>query len=249
MDPSQKVAIVTGAGTGIGRASALALLRDGYCVALAGRRVEALDGTTAQAGDAAERAIAVPTDVGDPGSVQTLFARTIETFGRLDVLFNNAGTGSPPVLMEDLTYDQWKSVVDANLTGTFLCGREAAALMATKAKGQGDNGVIINIASISKAGNMGQSNYSATKAGVASLVVCWARELGRYGIRVGGIARGVIETSMTGSMKPEALDRLVQAVPVKRLGAVDEVARSARFIIENAYFSGRVLELDGGLRI
>ena len=102
MDSSQKVAIVTGAGTGIGRASALALLRDGFCVALAGRRIEALELTHGQAGDAASRAIAVPTDVGDPSSVKTLFAKTVETFGRLDVLFNNAGIGAPPVLMEDL---------------------------------------------------------------------------------------------------------------------------------------------------
>ncbi|EGG99213.1 3-hydroxyacyl-CoA dehydrogenase [gamma proteobacterium IMCC2047] len=121
--------------------------------------------------------------------------------------------------------------------------------MATQAQGGADNGVIINIASISKAGNMGQSNYSASKAGVASLVVTWARDLGRYGIRVGGIARGVIETAMTGGMKPEALERLVEALPIKRLGATAEVARSARFIIENGYFSGRILELDGGLRI
>ena len=117
MSEQEKVAIITGAGTGIGNRTALALLKEGYSVALAGRRVEALEATAAEAGSSASRTLVVPTDVGDPAAVQVLFAKTKERFGRLDLLFNNAGTSAPPVPLEDLTYEQWKTVVDVNLTG------------------------------------------------------------------------------------------------------------------------------------
>ena len=121
MAASTKVALVTGAGSGIGKGAALALAKDGYAVVLAGRRKEMLDAVAAEVKTLGGRALVVPTDVGAPASVRALFAQTKETFGRLDVLFNNAGTGAPPVLLEDLTYEQWKTVVDANLTGVFLC--------------------------------------------------------------------------------------------------------------------------------
>ena len=130
MNSLGRVAIVTGAGSGVGRAAALALLRDGYSVALAGRRIETLEATAGAAEEHSERAIAVATNVGSPESVSELFAKTKEAFGgRLDVLFNNAGSGSPPVNMEDLTFEQWMSVVNANLTGTFLCTQEAIRIM------------------------------------------------------------------------------------------------------------------------
>src|SRR6267378_1279952 len=129
MASASKVAIVTGAGTGVGRAVVLALLQDGYSVALAGRRREPLD-ITAKAAPASEsRTLIVPTDVTDPSSIKRLFAKTNEVFGRLDLLFNNAGIGAPPIPLEDLTYDQWKAVVDTNLTGAFLCTQEAIRLM------------------------------------------------------------------------------------------------------------------------
>ena len=199
MDPSQKVAVVTGAGTGIGRASALALLRDGYCVALAGRRLEPLEQTQAQAEDAAERAIAVPTDVGDPSSVQNLFAKTIETFGRLDVLFNNAGTGSPPVPLEDLTYEQWKSVVDANLTGTFLCTQQAIKIM----KSQNPmGGRIINNGSISAhAPRPNSAPYTATKHGVTGLTKATSLDGRKYNIACSQIDIGNADTPLGGRMK------------------------------------------------
>ena len=118
---TKKIALVTGAGSGIGRASALALLREGYSVVLAGRRREALEETAVTAGADVKRTLVVPADLSDPASVQALFAKTKDAFGRLDVLFNNAGSGAPPVLLEDLTLEQWRKVLDANLTGVFLC--------------------------------------------------------------------------------------------------------------------------------
>ena len=199
MDPSQKVAVVTGAGTGIGRASALALLRDGFSVALAGRRLEALEQTKNQAGDTASRAIAVPTDVGDPGSVQALFAKTVETLGRLDVLFNNAGTATPPVPMEDLTYEQWKSVVDANLTGTFLCTQQAIKIMKTQ---DPMGGRIINNGSLAAyVPRPNSAPYTATKHGVTGLTKATSLDGRKYNIACSQIDIGNAATEMTGAME------------------------------------------------
>ncbi|CAI8018505.1 3beta-hydroxysteroid dehydrogenase [Geodia barretti] len=141
-----KVAIVTGAGTGIGRSASLALAAEGYSVSLAGRRGQLLEETISMAGDAAGRMLAVPGDIGKPESVAALFAATKERFGRLDVLFNNAGISAPPIPLEDLTYEQWQAVVDVNITGAFLCTQEAFRMM----KGQDPmGGRIINNGSIS----------------------------------------------------------------------------------------------------
>ncbi len=129
MNSIQKVAIVTGAGSGIGKRTALAFLKKGYSVALAGRRTEPLERTSAAAGSAGSRALVVSTDVADPDAVHNLFVRTKETFGRIDVLFNNAGIFGPSVLFEDIPYEEWKAVVDTNLTGTFLCALEAFRIM------------------------------------------------------------------------------------------------------------------------
>src|SRR5207249_3095654 len=128
MATTDKIAIVTGAGTGVGKAAALALLANGWSVALAGRRKEMLEAAASEA-KAGSRTLIVPTDVADPAAIRALFARTKETFGRLDLVFNNAGIGAPPVPMEDLTYEQWKAVVDTNLTGVFICTQEAIKIM------------------------------------------------------------------------------------------------------------------------
>ena len=141
-----KTAVVTGAGTGIGRAAALALLNDGYSVALAGRRLDPLAETIELAGDAADRALAVPTNVSDPASVKNMFEATLEAFGRLDVIFNNAGTNAPAVLFDELPVDKWREVVDVNLTGVFLCAREAFRIMKNQSP---RGGRIINNGSIS----------------------------------------------------------------------------------------------------
>ena len=162
-----KVAIITGAGSGIGKATALAFLNDGYSVGFAGRRAHALENAIKEAGDHASRAIAVPTDISDPGAVKNLFSTTRDTFGRIDVVFNNAGFGAPKVALEDLTIEQWQAVVDTNLTGTFLCIQEAFRIM----KNQNPRGGrIINNGSVSA--HVPRTNsmpYTATKHGITGL--------------------------------------------------------------------------------
>ena len=194
-----KVAIITGAGTGIGNRTALALLEEGYSVALAGRRVEALEDTAAEAGPAASRTLVVPTDVGDPAAVQALFAKTKERFGRLDLLFNNAGTSAPPVPLEDLTYEQWKSVVDVNLTGAFLCTQEAFRIM----KNQDPmGGRIINNGSISAyVPRPNSAPYTATKHAIAGLTKSTSLDGRKYDIACGQIDIGNAETGMASVFK------------------------------------------------
>src|SRR4030066_899265 len=194
-----KVAIVPGAGTGIGKQTSLALLREGYSVVLAGRRGEPLQATVDQAGPAGTRALAVPTDVTDPASVRALFAKTKEAFGRLDLLFNNAGTGAPPVLLEDLTCEQWKTVVDVNLTGAFLCTQEAFRIMKSQ-KPRG--GRIINNGSISAhAPRPNSTPYTAPKHAITGLTKSTALEGRKYDIACGQIDIGNAATELTAVMR------------------------------------------------
>ena len=199
MSSSDKVAIITGAGSGIGRETALALLRAGYAVALAGRRAERLEETVKAAGAAGERALAVPTDVADPDSIRALFAKTKAAFGRLDVLFNNAGTGAPPIPLEDLTYEQWKTVVDINLSGAFLCTQEAFKLM----KAQDPmGGRIINNGSISATTPRPNSApYTSTKHGMTGLTKSTSLDGRKYNIACGQIDIGNAATEMTQRMQ------------------------------------------------
>ena len=199
MGSASKVAIVTGAGSGIGKTVALALLREGYAVVLAGRRKEALEATARPGKAAGARVLAVPTDVSDPSSVKALFAKTREAFGRLDLLFNNAGIGAPPVPLEDLTYEQWKAVVDTNLTGAFLCTQEAFKLM----KGQEPRGGrIINNGSISAhAPRPNSAPYTATKHAITGLTKSAALDGRKYDIACGQIDIGNAATEMTARMK------------------------------------------------
>ena len=199
MSSAGKVAIVTGAGSGIGRATALALLREGYSVVLAGRRAEALAETIARAGEAGSRALAVPTDVTDPAAVRELFERTRAAFGRLDLLFNNAGTGAPPVPLEDLTVEQWRRVVDVNLTGPFLCTQEAFRVMKSQAP---RGGRIINNGSISAhAPRPNSAPYTATKHAITGLTKSTALDGRKYDIACGQIDIGNAETDLTARMK------------------------------------------------
>ncbi|SIO61609.1 NADP-dependent 3-hydroxy acid dehydrogenase YdfG [Singulisphaera sp. GP187] len=227
MNSVGKIAIVTGAGSGIGRATALALLRDGYSVVLAGRRSEALAETVAQAGPAGPRALSVPTDVSDPLSVQALFDATKEAFGRLDLLFNNAGTGAPPVPLEALTFEQWRRVVDINLTGAFLCTQAAFRLMKTQAP---RGGRIINNGSISATTPRPHSGpYTATKHAITGLTKSTALDGREYDIACGQIDIGNAETEMTARMKGGVLQANGEKA-VEPTMDVDNVARTVVYM-------------------
>jgi NAD(P)-dependent dehydrogenase (short-subunit alcohol dehydrogenase family) len=203
MTSSGKVALVTGAGSGIGRAVALALLKDGYRVVLAGRRPEALHGTLAEAGADSARALAVPADVRDPQSVSELFSKTRDAFGRLDVLFNNAGRGGPPVALEDVSFEQWQDVVAVNLTGMFLCTQQAFKLMRDQ---QPRGGRIINNGSISAyTPRYRSAPYTATKHAVTGLTKSSALDGRKYDIACGQIDIGNAATELT--------ERMTQGVP------------------------------------
>jgi NAD(P)-dependent dehydrogenase (short-subunit alcohol dehydrogenase family) len=203
MNSSNKVAIITGGGTGIGKHSAFALLREGYCVTLAGRRRDPLETAVKEAGSAESQMLVVPTDVSDPASVQALFAKTKDRFGRIDVLFNNAGTGAPSIPMEDLSYEQWQSVVDINLTGTFLCTQEAFKYMKNQ---HPQGGRIINNGSISsQVPRLNSAPYTATKHGIAGLTKSTALDGRKYDIACGQIDIGNAMTEMVAKMKEGVL--------------------------------------------
>ena len=198
MGTTTKVAIVTGAGSGIGKAAAKALLKAGYAVALAGRRLDMLEKTIAEAGATSANAIAVATDVCDPAQVKALFAKVKATWGRLDVLFNNAGIGAPAIPIEDLTYDQWKSVVDVNLTGPFLCTQEAIRLMKDQTP---QGGRIINNGSISAhAPRPNSAPYTSTKHAITGLTKSTSLDGRKYNIACGQIDIGNAGTDLTARM-------------------------------------------------
>jgi len=245
--------VITGAAQGLGEAMSVALARQGAKLALLDINAERLDQTLVACQQEGASCYAFTCDVADETSVRRCFASIEEHLGPIAGIVNNAGILRDAMLVkvkegeivDRMSLEQWQSVIDINLTGVFLCGREAATSMIRN----GDGGVIINISSISRAGNAGQSNYAAAKAGVAALSATWARELARYKIRSVAIAPGVFETEMVASLKPEAHERITGAVPLRRTGTVEELAHAVEFIIENDYFSGRILELDGGLRL
>src|ERR1700722_19269375 len=198
MSSPTKVAVVTGAGTGIGKAVALALMQEGYAVALAGRRRDKLEETAGEGRALGAQSLVVETDVSDPASVKALFARTKDAFGRLDVLFNNAGIGAPPVPLEDLPYETWKKVVDTNLTGMFLCTQEAIKLMKAQ---EPRGGRIINIGSISAHTPRPRAvAYTATKHAVTGLTKQTALDCRGYDIACGQIDIGNAATPLTARM-------------------------------------------------
>ena len=198
MNSENKVAIITGAGSGIGKRTAMAFFAAGYAVGLAGRRAELLEETAAAAGASGSQALAVPTDVTDPESVRNLFAKTREAFGRLDVLFNNAGIGAPPELLEDLTYEQWTSVVNVNLTGAFLCTQEAFKIMKSQ---DPMGGRIINNGSVSAhAPRPNSAPYTATKHAMTGLTKSTSLDGRKYNIACGQVDIGNAATDMTQRM-------------------------------------------------
>jgi 3-oxoacyl-[acyl-carrier protein] reductase len=248
-----KLVVITGAGRGIGRAMALAFARKRAHLALLDLNPADLDHTRELCEAESVRACSYLCNVTREDDVSATLDAVVRDFGRLDVMINNAGITKDALLVKvqdgkvvgKMSLDQWRAVMDVNLTGVFLGAREAAQRMI----GLGHGGVIISTSSISRSGNMGQSNYSATKAGVAAMTVVWAKELARFGIRTGAIAPGFTRTEILDTMKPEMIERMVSAVPLKRMAEPAEMAHAALFIAENDYFSGRVVEVDGGQRI
>lgn len=254
MQVKDSVIVITGGAQGLGLAMAEDFAKQGAKLALIDINGDVLGEAQEHCEKlGAAKVVGYEVDITDEESVETVFEQIQQEFDGIDVLVNNAGLLRDGLLIkykdgelkQKMPLQQFQSVLDVNLTGTFLCGREAAAQMVKANK----KGVIINISSVARAGNMGQTNYSATKAGVVAMTVTWARELGRYGIRCGAIAPGFIETPMTAQMKPEAIDRALAMVPLKRWGQPTEIAHTARYIIENDFFSGRVVEIDGGVRL
>ncbi len=248
-----KTVLITGAGRGLGAAMAQGLARRGANLALVDLDEAGLRATAARCVALGARAEIYIASVADEADVVGTFDRVAADFERLDAAIANAGIlrdgllikAKDGVVTDKLSLAQWQAVIDVNLTGVFLCGREAAERMVRL----GNGGCIVNIASLSRAGNFGQSNYSAAKAGVAALTVVWSKELARFGIRCNAIAPGFIKTEMVASMKPEMLDKMAAGIPLKRLGAPEEIAHAAAFLLENDYVNGRVLEIDGGQRL
>ncbi|MEJ1963821.1 MAG: SDR family oxidoreductase [Gammaproteobacteria bacterium] len=253
MELKSRVAVITGAGRGIGRAIALRFARHGANIALLDLDAPALEETRQQCADQGVTVRAYTASVAKEDDVTRTMDSIVTDFGSLDVLINNAGIirdallvkAKEGVVASKMSLAQWQAVIDVNLTGVFLCGREAAERMIKAGKG----GVIVNISSLSRHGNAGQTNYSAAKAGVSAMAVVWAKELARFKIRAASIAPGFIATDIVATMRPEMLEKALNSVPLHRPGTPDEVAGAAQFIVENDFFTGRCIDLDGGMRV
>ncbi|TMP68215.1 3-oxoacyl-ACP reductase [Pseudoalteromonas sp. S1609] len=256
MEIKNNTVVITGGAQGLGFAMAQKF-------ALMGANIALIDMAQAQLNEATEQLSALAGVTGTikgysanvtvESEVEDVFNTINSDFGHIGVLINNAGIlrdgmfikAKDGKVVKKMSLDQFQSVIDVNLTGVFLAGREAASHMIESGKG----GVIVNMSSVARAGNIGQTNYAASKAGVVALTTTWAKELGRFRIRVGAIAPGVISTAMTDVMKPEAKQRMLAVTPVGRLGETAEIAHTAQYIIENDFFTGRVVEIDGGIRL
>jgi NAD(P)-dependent dehydrogenase (short-subunit alcohol dehydrogenase family) len=237
MTANGKVALVTGAGSGIGRGVALALISAGYSVVLAGRRGAELERTATMAEPCGGKVLAVPTDVSKPAPVRALFARTQQVFGRLDVLFNNAGIGAPGIPMEDLTYEQWAAVVDVNLTGAFLCAQEAIKIMKAQ---QPRGGRIINNGSISAhAPRPNSAPYTATKHAITGLTKCISLDGRKYDIACGQIDIGNAATEMT--------ERMTAGVPQANGTTMVEPRMDVRHVAEAVLYMAS-LPLDANVQ-
>jgi 3-oxoacyl-[acyl-carrier protein] reductase len=243
-------AIVTGAAGGLGGYFALELARAGASVAAGDTNAAGLRKLASEAADLPGALFVSKLDITDEGSVAEFVASAAERMGGLNALVNSAGIARDGLLVEPesgevkkLPLVQWRKVLDVNLTGQFLMAREFAARVVES--GERDS-VIVNLSSIARAGNPGQSNYSASKSGLDACTRTWALELARHGIRVGGVAPGVTDTGFLEGFSEEALDRLKAGIPLGRLGRPEDVWMAVKFIIECGFFTGRTVEVDGG---
>jgi 3-oxoacyl-[acyl-carrier protein] reductase len=247
-----KVFVITGAARGLGFAFAKDLAEAGGRLALVDLNAEGLEQAANSLREQGAEVRFYAVNVTSEEEVTALFDNVQKDFGGIDGLINNAGITRDSMLVRrkgddivTMKTSDWQQVIDVNLTGVFLCGREAAARM-VKANCQG---VIVNISSICRNGNIGQSNYSAAKAGVSALTSTWGKELCRYGIRVGAVAPGYVNTEMVQQIRADVLDKITTQVPLGRLAEPKEIAHTARYIIENDYFTSRTISVDGGFRL
>ncbi len=253
MNLEKKVIVVTGAAQGLGFSMTKALAQRGARMVLVDMNGDQLESAVAELKSLGHEAHAYTANVAKEEDVVALFDQVAGDLGQLNGLINNAGITRDELLIKadhgqvrkKFSLADWQAVIDVNLTGVFLCGREAAAHMVDF----GCEGVIINISSISRAGNVGQTNYTAAKAAVAAMAVTWAKELARYNIRCAAIAPGFVATELVTSMNQTVLDAITAKIPLRRLGEPEEIARAAVEIFENDYLTGRVVEIDGGLRL
>lgn len=253
MELKSKTVLITGAARGLGAAIAKGVAAQGADLALVDLDETSLADTQRTCEELGVTVRNYGVNVANEAEVIALFNQAVQDFGRLDGLVNNAGILRDGLLVktedgqitDKMSLEDWQAVIDVNLTGVFLCGREAAEHMIRL----GAAGCMINLSSISRAGNFGQSNYSAAKAGVAALTVVWSKELARYGIRVNAIAPGFVNTEMVASMRPEILEKAVANIPLGRLCELEEIAHTALYLFENDYVDGRIIEIDGALRV
>src|SRR5581483_11429470 len=253
MDLEGKTIVVTGAARGLGQKMAEAVARHGANLALVDLNEAELQETARLCADAGGKVKSYGANVAEETAVETLFTSVRKDLGSVDGLINNAGTNRDALLVKvkegkvqgKMSLADFNTVIAVDLVGVFLCSREAAVHMIEGGRG----GVIINISSVSRAGNIGQSNYTAAKAGVAAMTVTWAKELARYKIRVAGIAPGFCDTRMVAKIPPKIRDKIISTIPLRRLAEPEEIAGAALFILQNDFYDGRVLEIDGGLRL
>ena len=248
MNLKDKTIVITGGAGGLGQAMAHAMIEKGAKLAIIDLDQTAVDKTLQQLSNS----FGYAANICDEHQVDKVFKHIHNDLGPIHALINSTGILRDDLLVKHkdglltkMPLDNFKSVIDVNLTGTFLCGREAAAAMIK----DHTKGVIINISSISRAGNYGQSNYSASKSAVDALTVTWCKELASFGIRSAAIAPGFIATDMTASMPAAVLEKVSDRIPLGRMGTPEEIAAGAVFTIENDYINGRVQEIDGGMRI
>jgi 3-oxoacyl-[acyl-carrier protein] reductase len=253
MNLQDKTILITGAAQGLGQKMAELVAAQGANLALADLEHEKLKETVRLCSKSGKKVTDYAVDVTQESSVEELFQSVQRDFGGLDSLINNAGITNDGMLVKvadgkvqsKMTFAQFNTVIAVDMTAVFLCGREAAVRMIESGRG----GVIINISSVCRVGNVGQTNYSAAKAGIDAMTVTWAKELARYKIRVAGIAPGFSETRMVATIPPKVRDRITSGIPLRRFAKPEEIAQAALFILQNDYYDGRVLEVDGGLRL
>lgn len=240
----KKVAFVTGASRGIGRACAMALAAKGARVALAARNLEKLGAVAGEIRGSGGDAYVVEIDLERPESIKSSFAKTASEFGRIDILVNNAGLTRDGLAVR-MRKEDWDLVIQTNLTGAFLCSQQVLQAMMRERWGR-----IINITSVvGEMGNAGQANYSASKAGLIGLTKSLAQEMGSRGITVNAIAPGFIETDMTGVLPEELKGKLLANIPLRRMGSAHDVAAAVEFLASDAasYITGHVLDVNGGM--